>query len=88
MLRVSSVLYECVSSPALPLLSGIRSLLLAGLPDEVFLYLSRLQYVYLANNRLTVAPRFLPESLRIADLAANALTEVYPLTFGGKPHLR
>ncbi|RXM91430.1 Podocan-like protein 1, partial [Acipenser ruthenus] len=63
-------------------------LLLAGLPDEVFLFLSRLQYVYLANNRLTVAPRFLPESLRIADLAANALTEVYPLTFGGKPHLR
>ncbi|XP_058863222.1 podocan-like protein 1 isoform X1 [Acipenser ruthenus] len=58
-----------------------------GLPDEVFLYLSRLQYVYLANNRLTVAPRFLPKSLRIADLAANALTEVYPLTFGGKPHL-
>ncbi|XP_058864204.1 podocan-like protein 1 isoform X3 [Acipenser ruthenus] len=58
-----------------------------GLPDEVFQYLSRLQYVYLANNRLTVAPRFLPESLRIADLAANALTEVYPLTFGGKPHL-
>ncbi|XP_007655760.1 podocan-like protein 1 isoform X2 [Ornithorhynchus anatinus] len=38
--------------------------------------------------KLTVAPQFLPRSLRIADLAANQLTEIYPLTFGEKPGLR
>uniref|UniRef100_G3W9E8 Podocan like 1 n=1 Tax=Sarcophilus harrisii TaxID=9305 RepID=G3W9E8_SARHA len=37
---------------------------------------------------LTVAPQFLPHSLRIADLAANQLMEIYPLTFGEKPELR
>ncbi|XP_038628030.1 podocan-like protein 1 isoform X2 [Tachyglossus aculeatus] len=59
-----------------------------GLPDEAFESLSALQYIYLANNKLTVAPQFLPRSLRIADLAANQLTEIYPLTFGEKPGLR
>ncbi|XP_045847269.1 podocan-like protein 1 isoform X3 [Meles meles] len=32
--------------------------------------------------------RFLPRSLRIADLAANQVTEIFPLTFGEKPALR
>ncbi|KAM9098468.1 podocan-like protein 1 isoform X2 [Sarcophilus harrisii] len=59
-----------------------------GLPDEAFESLPDLQYIYLANNQLTVAPQFLPHSLRIADLAANQLMEIYPLTFGEKPELR
>uniref|UniRef100_A0A4X2MDJ8 Podocan like 1 n=1 Tax=Vombatus ursinus TaxID=29139 RepID=A0A4X2MDJ8_VOMUR len=59
-----------------------------GLPDEAFESLPDLQYIYLANNQLTVAPQFLPRSLRIADLAANRLMEIYPLTFGEKPDLR
>ncbi|XP_074059681.1 podocan-like protein 1 [Macrotis lagotis] len=59
-----------------------------GLPDEAFESLPDLQYIYLANNQLTVAPQFLPRSLRIADLAANQLIEIYPLTFGQKPELR
>uniref|UniRef100_A0AAA9T5A0 Podocan like 1 n=2 Tax=Bos TaxID=9903 RepID=A0AAA9T5A0_BOVIN len=38
--------------------------------------------------RLSVAPQFLPRSLRVADLAANEVTEIFPLTFGEKPALR
>ncbi|XP_042834288.1 podocan-like protein 1 isoform X4 [Panthera tigris] len=38
--------------------------------------------------RLSVAPQFLPRSLRVADLAANQVTEIFPLTFGEKPALR
>ncbi|VFV38361.1 podocan-like protein 1-like [Lynx pardinus] len=37
--------------------------------------------------RLSVAPQFLPRSLRVADLAANQVTEIFPLTFGEKPAL-
>ncbi|XP_075773271.1 podocan-like protein 1 isoform X2 [Pelodiscus sinensis] len=60
----------------------------AGLPDEAFESLESLQYIYLANNKLTVAPQTLPSTVRIVDLAANLLTAVYPLTFGQKPNLR
>ncbi|XP_042311663.1 podocan-like protein 1 isoform X2 [Sceloporus undulatus] len=59
-----------------------------GLPDEAFESLQLLQYIYLANNKLTLAPQFLPNTLRIVDLAANRLTCIYPLTFGHKPGLR
>lgn len=38
--------------------------------------------------QLSVAPQFLPRSLRVADLAANQVTEIFPLTFGEKPELR
>ena len=38
--------------------------------------------------QLSVAPQFLPRSLRVADLAANEVTEIFPLTFGEKPALR
>lgn len=38
--------------------------------------------------QLSVAPQFLPRSLRVADLAANQMTEIFPLTFGEKPALR
>lgn len=44
------------------------------------------QYVVLPQ--LSVAPQFLPRSLRVADLAANQVTEIFPLTFGEKPALR
>lgn len=44
------------------------------------------QYVVLPQ--LSVAPQFLPCSLRVADLAANQVTEIFPLTFGEKPALR
>nr|XP_042700346.1 podocan-like protein 1 isoform X4 [Chrysemys picta bellii] len=37
--------------------------------------------------QLTVAPQILPSTVRIVDLAANLLTEVYPLTFGQKANL-
>ncbi|KAH0628742.1 hypothetical protein JD844_010220 [Phrynosoma platyrhinos] len=40
------------------------------------------------KKMLTVAPQFLPSTLRIVDLAANRLTCVYPLTFGHKSGLR
>ncbi|XP_074835542.1 podocan-like protein 1 [Carettochelys insculpta] len=60
----------------------------AGLPDEAFESLKSLQYIYLANNKLTVAPQMLPRTVHIVDLAANLLTEVYPLTFGHKANLR
>ncbi|XP_078541730.1 podocan-like protein 1 isoform X2 [Lissotriton helveticus] len=59
-----------------------------GLPNEEFQLLENLQYIYLANNKLTVAPRFLPSTLQITDLAANMLTKIYPLTLGQKPFLR
>ncbi|XP_053152444.1 podocan-like protein 1 isoform X2 [Hemicordylus capensis] len=59
-----------------------------GLPDEAFESLQLLQYIYLANNKLSVAPHLLPSTLRIVDLAANRLTRIYPLTFGHKPGLR
>ncbi|XP_051050671.1 podocan-like protein 1 [Phodopus roborovskii] len=38
--------------------------------------------------QLSVAPQFLPHSLRVADLAANEVVEIFPLTFGEKPELR
>ena len=41
-----------------------------------------------ALPQLSVAPQFLPRSLRVADLAANEVTEIFPLTFGEKPALR
>ncbi|XP_006874377.1 PREDICTED: podocan-like protein 1 [Chrysochloris asiatica] len=59
-----------------------------GLPDEAFESLTQLQHIYVANNKLSVAPQFLPRSLRVADLAANQVTEIFPLTFGEKPVLR
>uniref|UniRef100_A0A8D0KGC8 Podocan like 1 n=1 Tax=Salvator merianae TaxID=96440 RepID=A0A8D0KGC8_SALMN len=59
-----------------------------GLPDEAFESLQSLQYIYLANNKLSVAPKLLPSTVRIVDLAANRLTCIYPLTLGHKPSLR
>ncbi|KFO19530.1 Podocan-like protein 1 [Fukomys damarensis] len=59
-----------------------------GLPDEAFESLGQLQHLYVAHNKLSVAPQFLPRSLRVADLAANQVTEIFPLTFGEKPALR
>uniref|UniRef100_A0A673V8C3 Podocan like 1 n=1 Tax=Suricata suricatta TaxID=37032 RepID=A0A673V8C3_SURSU len=59
-----------------------------GLPDEAFESLTQLQHIYVAHNKLSVAPQFLPRSLRVADLAANQVTEIFPLTFGEKPALR
>lgn len=38
--------------------------------------------------QLSVAPQFLPRSLRVADLTANEVVEIFPLTFGEKPALR
>ncbi|MEJ1286225.1 podocan-like 1 [Cricetulus griseus] len=38
--------------------------------------------------QLSVAPQFLPRTLRVADLAANEVVEIFPLTFGEKPALR
>ncbi|XP_056388189.1 podocan isoform X3 [Hyla sarda] len=37
---------------------------------------------------LTLAPRFLPNSLISADFAANYITKIYGMTFGHKPNLR
>ncbi|KAM5187398.1 LOW QUALITY PROTEIN: podocan-like protein 1 [Callospermophilus lateralis] len=59
-----------------------------GLPDEAFESLTQLQHIYVAHNKLSAAPQFLPRSLRVADLAANQVAEVFPLTFGEKPALR
>ncbi|KAJ8392519.1 hypothetical protein AAFF_G00073970 [Aldrovandia affinis] len=59
-----------------------------GLEDEGFEMLDRLSYLYLANNKLTAAPRLLPASLVSADFAANQLTKIYPNTFGQKPGLK
>ncbi|XP_021105974.1 podocan-like protein 1 isoform X2 [Heterocephalus glaber] len=58
-----------------------------GLPDEAFESLGQLQHLYVAHNQLSVAPQFLPRSLRVADLAANQVTEIFSLTFGEKPAL-
>ncbi|XP_059775789.1 podocan-like protein 1 isoform X3 [Balaenoptera ricei] len=76
-------------------LSGLRTLNLhnnrissEGLPDEAFESLTQLQHIYVAHNKLSEAPQFLPRSLRVADLAANEVTEIFPLTFGEKPALR
>ncbi|XP_067227610.1 podocan [Chanodichthys erythropterus] len=59
-----------------------------GLDDEGFHILEKLSYLYLANNKLTSAPRQLPPSLVSADFAANQLTKIYPNTFGQKPVLK
>ncbi|XP_078387644.1 podocan-like protein 1 isoform X1 [Cetorhinus maximus] len=59
-----------------------------GLPDKAFKFLQELEYLYLANNKLTIAPRSLPDTLRIADFAGNHLKEIFALTFGQKPKLR
>ncbi|XP_076846223.1 podocan [Brachyhypopomus gauderio] len=59
-----------------------------GLDDEGFEVLERLSYLYLANNKLTTAPRHLPPALVSADFAANQLTKIYPHTFGQKPGLK
>ncbi|XP_026202284.1 podocan [Anabas testudineus] len=59
-----------------------------GLEDEGFEMLEQLAYLYLANNKLTSAPKVLPPSLVSADFAANQLTKIYPYTFGHKPKLR
>ncbi|XP_021487836.1 podocan-like protein 1 [Meriones unguiculatus] len=76
-------------------LSGLRTLDLhsnvissEGLPDEAFESLTQLENFYVAHNKLSVAPQFLPRSLRVADLAANQVAEIFPLTFGEKPALR
>jgi hypothetical protein len=42
----------------------------------------------LSLSQLSMAPQFLPRSLRVADLAANHVMEIFPLTFGEKPALR
>ncbi|XP_073449613.1 podocan isoform X3 [Aquarana catesbeiana] len=59
-----------------------------GIPDDLFEQLENLSYLYLANNKLTLAPRFLPNSLMSADFAANYITKIYGMTFGHKPSLR
>ncbi|CAH2310864.1 podocan isoform X1 [Pelobates cultripes] len=59
-----------------------------GLRDDLFEQLESLSYLYLANNKLTLAPRFLPSSLISADFAANYITKIYGMTFGHKPNLR
>ncbi|XP_056270156.1 podocan isoform X2 [Pseudoliparis swirei] len=59
-----------------------------GLEDEGFEMLEELAYLYLANNKLNLAPKVLPPSLVSADFAANELTRIYPYTFGQKPKLR
>ncbi|XP_062308498.1 podocan [Osmerus eperlanus] len=59
-----------------------------GLEDEGFEVLSQLTYLYLANNKLSSAPKHLPTSLISADFAANQLTKIYPYTFGQKPRLK
>ncbi|XP_040263655.1 podocan [Bufo bufo] len=59
-----------------------------GLPDDLFKELENLGYLYLANNKLTLAPRFLPNSLISADFAANFIIKIYVMTFGHKPNLR
>ncbi|KAF7657168.1 hypothetical protein LDENG_00030880 [Lucifuga dentata] len=59
-----------------------------GLEDEGFEMLEQLTYLYLANNKLTSAPKVLPPSLLSADFAANQLTRIFPYTFGYKPQLR
>ncbi|KAM4549191.1 podocan isoform 1-T3 [Odontesthes bonariensis] len=59
-----------------------------GLDDEGFEMLEQLAYLYLANNKLTSAPKVLPPSLVSADFAANQLTRIFPYTFGHKPKLR
>uniref|UniRef100_A0A674I1M8 LRRNT domain-containing protein n=1 Tax=Terrapene triunguis TaxID=2587831 RepID=A0A674I1M8_9SAUR len=38
--------------------------------------------------KLTLAPKFLPNTLISADFAANSITKIYGLTFGQKPNLR
>uniref|UniRef100_A0A3Q4MXA3 Podocan n=1 Tax=Neolamprologus brichardi TaxID=32507 RepID=A0A3Q4MXA3_NEOBR len=58
-----------------------------GLEDEGFEMLEQLAYLYLANNKLTLAPKVLPPSLVSADFAANQLTRIFPYTFGHKPKL-
>uniref|UniRef100_A0A096LW05 Podocan n=1 Tax=Poecilia formosa TaxID=48698 RepID=A0A096LW05_POEFO len=58
-----------------------------GLEDEGFEMLEELAYLYLANNKLSSAPRVLPPSLVSADFAANQLSRIYPYTFGHKPKL-
>uniref|UniRef100_A0A8D0XYT2 SCP2 domain-containing protein n=1 Tax=Sus scrofa TaxID=9823 RepID=A0A8D0XYT2_PIG len=65
-----------------------RCLSFEGLPEEAFEHLTNLNYLYLANNKLTLAPRFLPNALISVDFAANYLTKIYGLTFGQKPNLR
>lgn len=42
----------------------------------------------LFHSQLTLAPRFLPNTLISVDFAANYLTKIYGLTFGQKPNLR
>ncbi|KAG8436887.1 hypothetical protein GDO86_007833 [Hymenochirus boettgeri] len=59
-----------------------------GIPDDLFERLENLNYLYLANNKLSLAPRFLPNTLISADFAANNITKVYEMTFGHKPNLR
>uniref|UniRef100_A0A8C6XUH8 Podocan n=1 Tax=Naja naja TaxID=35670 RepID=A0A8C6XUH8_NAJNA len=59
-----------------------------GLPENTFDQLENLNYLYLANNQLTMAPKFLPQTLISVDFAANNLTRIYDLTFGQKPNLR
>ncbi|XP_075873594.1 podocan [Nelusetta ayraudi] len=59
-----------------------------GIADEGFEMLDQLAYLYLANNKLTAAPKVLPPSLVSADFAANQLTKIYPYTFGQKPKLK
>eukprot|EP00062_Callorhinchus_milii_P021033 gi/632977326/ref/XP_007905284.1/ PREDICTED: podocan-like protein 1 [Callorhinchus milii] len=61
---------------------------MAGLPDGAFESLQELEYLYLANNKLTSAPRLLPDTLRIVDFAANQLRDIFTHTFGHKPQLR
>ncbi|KAJ0032657.1 hypothetical protein NQD34_002738 [Periophthalmus magnuspinnatus] len=59
-----------------------------GLEDEGLEMLEQLAFLYLANNKLTSAPKALPHSLVSADFTSNELTRIYPYTFGYKPKLR
>ncbi|XP_078091003.1 podocan-like protein 1 [Mustelus asterias] len=86
---------EDIPSEALSRLTELRTLSLhnnrllsRGLPDKAFKSLQKLEYLYMANNKLTVPPRRLPDQLKIVDFAGNHLEEVFALTFGHKPKLR
>uniref|UniRef100_UPI00358E3F65 podocan n=1 Tax=Myxine glutinosa TaxID=7769 RepID=UPI00358E3F65 len=59
-----------------------------GLAGDPFKSLSNLEYLYLANNHLTLAPQHLPESLISIDLAANQISRIPAPAFKKKPAIR
>uniref|UniRef100_A0AAY4DK78 LRRNT domain-containing protein n=1 Tax=Denticeps clupeoides TaxID=299321 RepID=A0AAY4DK78_9TELE len=88
--QISEVTLEQLSSLILLETLNLQNnqLTTRGLEDEGFEILEHLHYLYLANNKLTAAPKHLPAALVSADFAANQLTKIYPYTFGQKPILK